>query len=518
VKAASGRLDVDLRIDGPRSAPRPRGDVVLSDASLTLAATGIAYEHIQGRLSADGTRMVVQQLEAKAGDGTADVTGVIQLAPPVRSLDLQVRVKDFFAVKQTAYEATVSGDVKVGGNLAAPDVTGTLEVDHALVRPAALPASEPVVPDDTTIVVVGRPVKAVEAAPSGPDDRRIDAARRHDRGGAERLDPPRRRRDRARRQAPGDEDARPADRDHRRHPARARLVRVPGPALPARAGEPHRVRRPGAARADVRHHGGPHDAGVSYRGAHHGLGGEADPGADLDPALEKADILAVLLFGKRTQDLGRGESDALQQKALALAAGYVVPELRTSVMNTLGLETLEVQMPEGVQPGKVSAGRYVSDDVFVSLGQEFGRRARRSSASSTTSAGEFSCAPRRRRAGTARSTCSGDTAIERRLRDGDGRRRRRGRRRRDPGLPAVPTSSRRRTAPRAILAGALTGLVAVAFAELLAAGERLRAAVIGAGGFTSLVGSMALGAVGAGIAVSLVRAVAPETAGSGIPT
>jgi len=44
-------------------------------------------------------------------------------------------------------------------------------------------------------------------------------------------------------------------------------------------------------------------------------------------------------------------------------------------MNTLGLETLEVEMPEGVQPGKVSAGRYVSDDVFVSLGQEFGRRA-----------------------------------------------------------------------------------------------------------------------------------------------
>ena len=76
---------------------------------------------------------------------------------------------------------------------------------------------------------------------------------------------------------------------------------------------------------------------------------------------------------------------------------------------------------------------------------------------------------------------------------------------------------RRRTAPRAILAGALTGLVAVAVAELLSAGERLRAAVIGAGGFTSLVGSMALGAVGAGIAVSLVRAVAPETAGSGIP-
>jgi len=76
---------------------------------------------------------------------------------------------------------------------------------------------------------------------------------------------------------------------------------------------------------------------------------------------------------------------------------------------------------------------------------------------------------------------------------------------------------RRRQAPRAVLAGAITGLVAVAFAELLAAGERLRTAVIGSGGVTSLVGSIALGAVGAGFAVSLVRKVAPETAGSGIP-
>jgi autotransporter translocation and assembly factor TamB len=93
-----------------------------------------------------------------------------------------------------------------------------------------------------------------------------------------------------------------------------------------------------------------------------------------EPALDQADILAVLLFGKPARDLGRSESAALQQKALALAAGYVVPELRTSVMNALGVETLDVQMPEGSQAGSVTAGRYVAEDVFVSLGQEFGRR------------------------------------------------------------------------------------------------------------------------------------------------
>ena len=77
---------------------------------------------------------------------------------------------------------------------------------------------------------------------------------------------------------------------------------------------------------------------------------------------------------KPSSQLGKGQSVALQQQALQLAAGYVMPELRTSVMNTLGLDTLEVALPEGTEAGRVSAGRYVAEDVFVSLGQEFGRR------------------------------------------------------------------------------------------------------------------------------------------------
>src|SRR5262245_62247675 len=50
-----------------------------------------------------------------------------------------------------------------------------------------------------------------------------------------------------------------------------------------------------------------------------------------DPPLEQADILSVLLFGKPAHELGRGQSLALQQQALQLAAGYAMPALRTSV-------------------------------------------------------------------------------------------------------------------------------------------------------------------------------------------
>ena len=94
-----------------------------------------------------------------------------------------------------------------------------------------------------------------------------------------------------------------------------------------------------------------------------------------DPPLEQADILSVLLFGKPARELGRGQSLALQQQALQIATGYVVPELRTSVMNVLGLDTLEVAFPDRTEaPGQVRVGRYVAQDVLISLGQEFGSR------------------------------------------------------------------------------------------------------------------------------------------------
>jgi translocation and assembly module TamB len=94
-----------------------------------------------------------------------------------------------------------------------------------------------------------------------------------------------------------------------------------------------------------------------------------------EPPLDQADVLSVLLFGKPSRDLGRGDGLKLQQNAVALASGYVMPELQSSVMDTLGLSSLEVAMPDGTEPGRVGVGRYVTSDIFVSVAQEFGARA-----------------------------------------------------------------------------------------------------------------------------------------------
>lgn len=52
---------------------------------------------------------------------------------------------------------------------------------------------------------------------------------------------------------------------------------------------------------------------------------------------------------------------------------YVIGELGGSVRDGLGLDTLEVGLPEGEEgTGHVTVGRYVTRDVLVSVGHEFG--------------------------------------------------------------------------------------------------------------------------------------------------
>ena len=87
------------------------------------------------------------------------------------------------------------------------------------------------------------------------------------------------------------------------------------------------------------------------------------------PTLTEADILSTLVFGRPARELGHEQGADLQRQAIALASGYVAPELRQSIMRTLDLDTFELS-DKGV-----SAGRYVTRDVFVTLAQDLTGRA-----------------------------------------------------------------------------------------------------------------------------------------------
>src|SRR5262249_48106398 len=93
-----------------------------------------------------------------------------------------------------------------------------------------------------------------------------------------------------------------------------------------------------------------------------------------EPTLPESDVLAVLLFGAPTQDLGQSQQANLQQRAVGLASSYVAGGLTRSIPDQLGLDVFDVTPGEGSQPGAVRIGRYVTNDIFLSIAQEFGSR------------------------------------------------------------------------------------------------------------------------------------------------
>ena len=373
VRDAAGRVSLDVSITGRRSAPQATGRIALDDGRLALAATGVTYEELRARGNATGTTLDVTELHAHSGGGALDGTGRITfLSGGETSLDLTLHPHEFLAVERPALEAAVSGDVLVRGNLGAPEVSGQLDVERAVVRPAELPGGSAAPQTDPTIIVAGTPVEETpppratigEATRVALDVRiaRDAWVRRTDAnielGGELHVS-----------KAPGE-------------PAHVsgviRLLRgwytFQGRKFVLEEGT---ITFTGPPPPDPRFDVTATFKNPRYRVTAHIGGSATKPTLALssDPPLEQADILAVLLFGKPARELGKGESAALQQQALSLAAGYVMPELRTSVMDTLGLDELDVQMPQGTtQPGRVAVGRYVVGDVFVSLAQEFGTR------------------------------------------------------------------------------------------------------------------------------------------------
>jgi translocation and assembly module TamB len=376
LRASDGRLTLDLRLTGPRAAPRASGNVALRNGRFELVTTGVAYHNVRLTGVAMGDRLEVQELRARTGDGVLEGSGVIGLGE-ARSAGVGVRIalKDFLAVRRPAYEATLSGALDLTGTLAMPELRGALKVDHGIIRPANMPNNAPSLEPDPTVTVVNAPPTAPEPPPPPPpalvqqllldvevelgDDvsvRRVDAHIRL--GGKVRV----------RRQPGGPVSIEGLIRllrgwyafQGRRFEIRQGVVWFSGevPAHPS---------------IDVaaEHRAGEYTIQVRIDGWFE------KPRLTLssDPPLDQADVLSVLLFGKPSRELGKGDGLRLQQNAVALASGYVMPELQSSVMDTLGLSSLEVSMPDGTEPGRVGVGRYVTSDVFVSVAQEFGARA-----------------------------------------------------------------------------------------------------------------------------------------------
>ena len=93
------------------------------------------------------------------------------------------------------------------------------------------------------------------------------------------------------------------------------------------------------------------------------------------PELPQADIVSLVVLGKTTDRLTKSERNSLGDTAQQLAGGVISGELEKTLGKTLGLDTIEISPCEHVGSGTFKVGRYVTQDLFLSLGVRPGRTA-----------------------------------------------------------------------------------------------------------------------------------------------
>jgi len=367
VRELDGHLTADLRLSGPRHRLRPEGIVDVEARRILLVASGVPFEDVTVRVRGDAAGIELYDLSLRGGDGLLRGRGrlAFEEGRPGR-LQGQLEFSDFLAVRRPAYEASLAGVLDIGGTADRPSLVGALDVVRAIVRPGLLPGEVAVAAVDPTIEILGHAAATPGEGLSGVESPMTRIAARVDvrlaRNAWIRLPD-------AQIELAGDlRIVKPAFED----------AQVSGTIRLVRGWYAFQGRRFTLAEGIFVFAGeSPPDPAIDVRAIHRAgaytvtvqiTGTAARPTLQLtaDPPLEQADILAVLLFGRPAHELGQAEGLDLQRQALSLASSYVIPELQTAVMDTLGLDLFELSGES------IRAGRYVTRDVFISIAQQFG--------------------------------------------------------------------------------------------------------------------------------------------------
>jgi hypothetical protein len=89
------------------------------------------------------------------------------------------------------------------------------------------------------------------------------------------------------------------------------------------------------------------------------------------PALDEADILALIIFNRPLDDLGTGEQVTLAQRAGALVGGRLTGALATSLRDALDVDQFEIDAFAASGPS-VTVGNRIGDRIYVRLRQQLG--------------------------------------------------------------------------------------------------------------------------------------------------
>jgi len=344
----AGELHVDMALRGPLTDLFPQGTIALRNGQVTVASLGTTISDATLVLVAQPETLRIEEISAVSGKGKMTGQGAISLSKYApQDIDMTLTAHQWPAIHTRQYQAEVGAAVNISGALAAPHLSGTVEVLRATLHPdLAFLDSRPVNRDETILIIpVGETVRSVAERTATKEQRAENRAARN----ATMDLTVRVHRNTRIEHANAAVDLTGAVTVTKERGAEPRLV---GDIKVVQGWAGFQGRRFTLDGGKVQFTGGRKinpglDIVAQYQAPDHVVeavvrGTADEPSLVLrsQPELEHADILAVLLFGKPASALDQGEKLDLEKQALAITSGYAATKIGESVSQALGLERL----------------------------------------------------------------------------------------------------------------------------------------------------------------------------------
>ncbi|MFZ0611805.1 MAG: translocation/assembly module TamB domain-containing protein [Desulfobacterales bacterium] len=369
-----GRVSVHLQAAGDLRQPQLTGSLNLRDGSLALPRHGLTYETLQADLRLVPGKLTIEQLLVNGDDeGRLSLSGQVLLdGLTPADLDLHLTGQRAAVAWNREFTARIEPDMSLTGSLSAPSVSGSIRILEGRINLDRLAAGGP-----ADIVVLGEQTadgRAIVIGERGESplaplaaDVTVEIPRNvwlrgqglnAEIAGAIRLQ--------KKRQAP---------------------FLLTGSLNTVRGTYEFQGRRFTIARGVVEFQGLPEpDPRLDIQAENRignvtiivRIGGSVrhiELSLDSDPAMDQADIVSYLIFGRPTNELRSQQATSAEAAALGLAGNLAARQLNAVLGDTLKLDTLSISPgEEGWGSGSLSVGKYVARNIFVTYRYEFSGR------------------------------------------------------------------------------------------------------------------------------------------------
>jgi translocation and assembly module TamB len=365
-----GAVSAQASVSGTLRQPAVHGDVRLTGGAYEGVATGVVLRQVEGHIAFTGNEARIVSLSAgDVRDGTLTGSGAVAISDAENmSGNLQIALNRFTVLQRPELDAVASGTIALAGSLAAPKLVGKLTVDNSEIRiPDKLPASVA----ELNVVEINGP-GTVTAGPATAEEPSLS----HTLAVALDLDI----------DFPGRSFVRGRGLDSEW----GGKLHVGGDSdKPVLAGALNAVRGTFAfagktfvvKSGSVTFLDGPAaepeidavaEASLPNLVARVRIQGKASqPGITVssEPSLPQEEVLAQILSGRSTGQLSAVQALQLAQTAATLS-GTGGANIVDKIRQTLGVDVLNVEADGATGSGAtLKAGKYVSDDVFLSVSQ-----------------------------------------------------------------------------------------------------------------------------------------------------